>query len=217
MVTLDLKLVTKQLIAAGWHKGGPETHADEKVIQAVRNRGGSADDRKRAVIEWLQLYSVLMGWPSENRMAVAGQIIAFADEGCREPLRLDKHRIMDKFGKLAGRIQSTAPPTRIGGPRKITSLTSKALWCCYPEDIPIFDANAAKALGVISRICRLAPEEDESEHRVYADFLDVWLQVYRQIESAILPEDLTDCSYKIRVLDRVLWYLGNGGYYAKGD
>ena len=210
----DLMHVTRELITAGWHKGGTETTADARVLEAVRDYGGNAADRGRVVVEWLQLYKVLMGWPSENRMSAAGQIIAFADQGCRGPLQLDKKRILEEFGKLAERLRLSAPRTREGAPRGITSLTSKALWCCYPEDIPIFDANAVKALGVISRICRLAPARDESQHRDYADFLDLWLQTYRQIEPAILPEDLSDCPYKIRVFDRLLWYLGKGDFYG---
>ena len=37
-------------------------------------------------------------------------------------------------------------------PRSLTSLTSKALWCCYPDAIPIFDSYARRALWVLSRL-----------------------------------------------------------------
>jgi hypothetical protein len=127
---------------------------------------------------------------------------------------LDKGRIVTEFDKLADCINRDAPRNKTGEERDITSLTSKALWCCYPNDVPIFDRNAARALGVISRVCRLAPTGNQSR---YASFLDVWLQVFRQVESIIQPADLSDCPYRIRVLDRILWYLGQDGFYDESQ
>jgi hypothetical protein len=46
--------------------------------------------------------------------------------------------------------------------------------------------------------------------------VDVWLQVYNEVESVISPEDLSDCPYKVRVLDRLLWYLGQRSFYDEG-
>ncbi len=42
----------------------------------------------------------------------------------------------------------------------------------------------------------------------YAAFLDIWLQVYRIVEPAIDQADLSACPQKVRVFDRLLWYLG---------
>jgi len=41
----------------------------------------------------------------------------------------------------------------------------------------------------------------------------VWLQVYKEVEPVMSEVDLSDCPYKIRVLDRLLWYLGQPGFY----
>jgi hypothetical protein len=70
------------------------------------------------------------------------------------------------------------------------------------------------ALGVISRVCHLAPGRDQSE---YASFVDLWLRIYNEVESAIVLEDLSDCPYKVRALDRLLWYLGQDGFYDQSD
>ena len=65
---------------------------------------------------------------------------------------------------------------------------------------------------MISRVCHLAPGLNQSE---YASFVDVWLQVYGQVESVIQSEDLSDCPYKVRALDRLPWYLGQDGFYDR--
>ena len=151
-----------------------------------------------------------MGLPAETRAPIASRIIAFADGRQQESLYLDKDKIVNEFDKLGDCINEDVPQNRTGKSRVVTSLTSKALWCCYPNDVPIFDRNAVRALGVISRVCHLAPGRNQSE---YASFVDVWLQVYSQVECVIQPADLSDCPYKVRALDRLLWYLGQDGFY----
>jgi hypothetical protein len=92
-----------------------------------------------------------MGFPTENRTNVAGQILAFA-----------------------------APRRKNGGERDVTSLTSKALWCCFPEDVPIFDNNAVSALRFLSRLYRWTPGANQSE---YARFVNLWFLAYDESES----------------------------------
>jgi hypothetical protein len=128
-------------------------------------------------------------------------------------LHRDKDRIVSEFNELQKRISGVAPRARkTGKPFRLTSLTSKGLWCCFPGDIPIFDSHAANALKVISRICRMTAAPNQPE---YACFVDLWLQVYNEVEPVISPEDLSDCPYKVRVLDRLLWYLGQDSFYDK--
>jgi hypothetical protein len=129
-----------------------------------------------------------MGVATDTRASIAGQIIAFADEREDKSLHRDKNRIVSEFDKLKDRIDKAAPRNKTGKGRAVTSLTSKALWCCYPNDVPIFDRNAVSALGVISRVCHLAPGRNQSE---YAGFVDVWFRVYNEVESVIGPEDMS--------------------------
>lgn len=75
------------------------------------------------------------------------------------------------------------------------------------DDIPS-KWSASEAAG------HLASGRDQSE---YASFVDVWLRVYNEVESAIVLEDLSDCPYKVRALDRLLWYLGQDGFYDQSD
>ena len=207
---LNLRQLTKELVENGWHRGGPETGADDAVIKAIDQRDRDLADRKKSLVDWLNRYKALMGVSMDSRASIAGQIIAFADEREEKSLDLDKNRIVSEFNKLKDRIDTAAPRNKTGKGRSVTSLTSKALWCCYPNDAPIFDRNAVSALGVISRVCHLAPGRGQSE---YASFADVWLRVYSEVESVIGLQYLSDCPYKIRALDRLLWYLGQDGFY----
>ena len=200
---LDLKHLAKELLENGWHRGGAETDADNAIITAINQRDRDLADRKRSLIDWLNRYKVFMGFSTDSRIAIAGHIIEFADERQDKSLRRDKDRIVSEFNKLKDRFGRVTP-------RRLTSLTSKALWCCYPDDIPIFDRNAAYALKVISRLCHLAPGPGQGE---YACFVDIWFQVYSEVEPVINREDLADCPYKIRVLDRLLWHLGQNTFY----
>ncbi len=210
---LSLTQLIKELLQSGWQNGEEETAADEAVLKAIDYRNHGLN-RERSVIDWLQRYKVLMGFSAETRTSIASQIITFADGRQQKSLDLDKNKIVGEFNKLGDLINEKVPPNATGGGRDVTSLTSKALWCCYPNDVPIFDRNAVSALGVLSRICHLAPERNQSK---YAAFVDVWLQVYGQVDSLIEQADLSDCPYKVRALDRLLWYLGDAGFYRRAD
>lgn len=201
---LDLRKLAEELIAAERHCDKAETARDEVVISAIRGEQDPSE-RNKAVVDWLNRYKVLMSFTGQDRIRVADQILGFADESRGKSLGLDRHGILSEFKKLEDSIGGVAPRTKAGAVRDVTSLTSKALWCCYPYDVPIYDRHAVAALGVISRICRIAPEPAPSE---YERFLDVWIRVYREVEPVIDRADLSACPQKVRVLDRLLWYLG---------
>lgn len=209
----DLKQLVRDLIATKWHVGGRDTVEDRLVIEAINKRDLGPADRNQKITHWLQFYKVLMFFPADRSAAIADEIIGFADEQRAASLSLDKDRIVHEFDRLNARISVVAKPNKDGKPPNLKSLTSKALWCCYPHDVPIFDGNAASALGVISRLRHMVPTPKQAE---YACFVEVWLQVYSEVESVIRPEDLADCPYKVRVLDRLLWYLGQRSFYDKG-
>jgi hypothetical protein len=177
------------------------------VIDATDERDRDQSSRNKALVDWLNYYRVLMGFSSDARIDVADQILGFADSRDGGSLSFDRLAILSEFGKLEARIKNVTL-------RDVTSLTSKGLWCCYPNDVPIYDRNAVNALRVISRIRRTAPGAGQSK---YANFLDLWIRVYREVEPVIDHADLTDCTYKVRVLDQLLWYLGDTGFYDEAD
>jgi len=207
---LDLRELAKEVDEKGWHCDPPERKADNDAINAIDDRARDVADRKKSLVEWLNRYRVLMGLSTASRTAIADQIIAFADERQEKSLHRDRNRIVSEFNTLSERISRVVPLTAAGRPRDVTSLASKALWCCYPDDVPIFDKNAANALGVISRLCHWAPGPGQSE---YASFIDVWFRVYDEVEPVIDQAEPSNCPHKVRVLDSILWYLGKNGFY----
>ena len=87
------------------------------------------------------------------------------------------------------------------------------MWLCFPDDLPIYDANALTGLKVISRLCHWASPELAK----YARFVHLWLRAYNEVEAIIDQADLSGCPYKVRVLDRMLWYLGEPKFYDEAD
>jgi hypothetical protein len=204
---LDLRKFAEEFVATGWYRDKTQADRDNLVIDAIDERDRDQPSRNKALVDWLNYYRVLMGFSSEARIGVADQILGFADGRGGKSLGLDRCVILSEFGKLEAGIKKITP-------RDVTSLTSKGLWCCYPNDVPIYDRNAVTVLRVISRIRRTAPEPGRSR---YASFLDLWIRLYREIEPVIDQADLTDCTYKVRVLDQLLWYLGDTGFYDEAD
>jgi len=204
---LTLKQLAKELTKKEIHCDKEETEKDNAVIDAINDRGRDLAERKKAVVKWLNSYSVLMGIPAGTRDVIAGEIISFGDERRSTTLGLDRSKIVAEFNQLEMRLEKAAS-------RGVTSLTSKALWSCYPNDVPIFDKNAIVALTVISHLRHLAPSPKQGK---YASFVDVWLQVYQEIEPVISGTKLhsESCPCKVRVLDRLLWHVGQCKFYGQ--
>ena len=157
-------------------------------------------DREAQLRKWLDFMKVIWFYSDEIRGKIVGQILAYAD-GPRpgEPLE-GKAAIVSEYERLTKCIEAA-----FDRPKGVTSLASKALWCCYPNDVPIFDANACKALAVMSRLCRMVPEPNG---KAYTLFVDLSLQLYEKLKPVIQQADLEGYPYRIRVLDHLLWYLG---------
>jgi hypothetical protein len=202
---LDLKEITEDFIRTRLSDFAIETDPDVATVRAIADKDMKHEKREEQVLVFLRYYKVIWFFPPENSRTIARRIVEFADEPRPKALDQSKASIISEYKKLEERIQPFAPLTKAREQRKVTSLTSKALWCCYPQDIPIFDNNAQRALQMVSRICHIFPEPGQDN---YSRFIDVWLQLYRKIEPVIDQADLKGFPYKIRVLDGLLWYLG---------
>ena len=117
--------------------------------------------------------------------------------------------VLAKFDALHTSCRKGVRRTTKDKERDLTSLTSKALWCCYPNAVPIYDAFAQNALYVLSRLAGITPEA--SGHR-YTRFSDVWFTIYSHVKPVIDQADLRGYSYKVRVFDRMLWILRTPNY-----
>jgi hypothetical protein len=207
---LDLKNLAEQFIQAHPQSFDADFPGDDTAIQAVSATSGNRADRERSLLAWLHGYKVLRSFTPEISQRIVEQIIAFADS--REQMALDQNMdlIVNEYRRLEELIHQVVPLNpKSMKPREITSLTSKALWCCYPADIPILDDYAERALQVLSRICNLTPAPDQPR---FAAFIDVWFQVYHEIEPVLDQSCLNGFTYKIRILDWLLWYLGKPSF-----
>jgi hypothetical protein len=155
---LDLKEIVEDFIRTKLSDFGTGTDPDVATVRAIADTGMKLEKREEQVLTFLRYYKVIRYFPPENSRKIAKQIIEFSDETRPKGLDQDKASIVSEYKKLEVRIQPFAPHAKAGGQRKVTSLTSKALWCCYPHDVPIFDNNAERSLQMLSRLCRLFPE-----------------------------------------------------------
>jgi len=203
---LDVETLIEEFIQTRLRSFEKDTAPDGRTVSVVANKDLESRTREDQVRAWLGYYKVILFFPPDRSRAIAHEILQFADEP--RPATLDQchAQIVREYDRLRSRIQPLAPPApRSNRRREVTSLTSKALWLCYPHDVPIFDDYALRALQVVSRICRIYPRPDQE---AYGSFVDVWLQFYNRIRPIIDKSDLQGYQYKMRVLDGFLWYLG---------
>ncbi len=208
---LDLKSFAERYIpeSIDWFQKYGEIQNDEQVSLAVRSPGMYRSDRSKHLLKWLHDYHVLQSFTSETENRITEQVIAFADSRTRINLNQNKELIFEEFKSLELLIQSVVPANKSGKLRNVTSLASKSLWCCYPQDIPIYDNYAEYALQVICRICSIKIiSEANGANSKYSRFLEAWFHIYKEIEPIILGSDMKGYPYKIRVLDSLLWYTG---------
>jgi hypothetical protein len=207
---IDLNQMVERFVdEAVWmcrNEGGQE---DARVITFLNDRDEKREIRQSEVLKWLRSYGVLQGLNDADRNAVPRVIVEFAD--ARSPIlsELSEPEIIDKFNDLHGRCASRVRANKNGTPRALTSLTSKALWCCYPKAIPLFDSYAQRALWIISRLLDMDREPAKDK---YKRFLSVWLNLYRRVEHTISDDLLDGYPYKVRVFDRILWIIGEPDY-----
>lgn len=209
------QMVERFLNEAVWrcrNEGGQE---DDAVIGALDDRNQSTEVKRKEVLKWLRYYGVLRGLNAADREAVPSVIVEFADARAAVVSQLCEVEIIEKFKDLHKRCSSKVHPRQNGEPRSLISLTSKALWCCYPYAIPLFDAYAQRTLWVVSRLMDLdRPPDAQTPYEEYGRFVSVWLSLYRR--ATIDDGRLDGYRYKVRVFDRILWIIGQPDYGKLG-
>jgi hypothetical protein len=183
---------------------------DAPTIDALKNQNQEVIARQRQVRAFLRGYSVLQGLTADDETAVVHEIIEFADAQDLAISPTSNNEILERFDDLHRRCRTNVHPRKDGTFRDLTSLASKALWCCYPDAIPMFDSRAASALCVVSHLAGLAGPQREAESR-YELFLSKWLDLYSRVKptiDAIGDNRLCGCTHKVRVLDMILWTIG---------
>lgn len=188
---LDLEALIEEFIQTRLRSFEADTAPDRKTVDAVADKGLERTAREDQVRAWLGYYKVILFFPPDRSRAIAREIVEFADESHPASIGQSHAEIIRECSRLRDRIQPLAPlAPKSKRQREVMSLTSKALWLCYPNDVPIFDDYALRAIQVISKICR------------------IW------ILPVIEKSDLHGYQYKMRVLDGFLWRLGKPDFEA---
>jgi hypothetical protein len=179
---------------------------DNKVIQAVNNQ--SAPDRIEVMRGWLQSYGVFRGITHLQQLPIASAVLQWADS--RE--ERGKLTTADDICQAHESLMEFCIAA-YGKNRDFKSLASKALWLCYPDDVPLFDSRTQCALCVFSKLeDGIAPRADDASE--YRQFVHVWKAFYEKYKDTITSLEMHNYPYPVRVFDVILWIIGSPGYKA---
>lgn len=175
---------------------------DEKALRSLANSDVDG------IVSWLHYYRVFQGFTSKERNDVAEAIVKWAEFRAIER-DLSSAQLLDDAHKELMRECVNA----LGRERDLTSLVSKALWLCYPQQVPIYDRFARRALTVLSHLeenIEPAPK-DFSE---YGKFAHSWKYFFETYADSIKAIDMKSSRYPVRVLDMILWTIGVDSFGA---
>ncbi len=185
------------------------THYDVKAIEAINRENDP--NRRDTIRNWLQDYKVFrVRGIATQRDKIADAVLMWADSR-------DRERYLDGPDALYAvhkELMKSVCDAYIHGSqnirREFTSLTSKALWLCYPDKIPMFDSYAQRALWVLAKLeIGIAAPSSGAD---YYQFVSVWTQFYKKYLDTISGLDTDGYPYKVRVFDRILWMIGKDQY-----
>ena len=213
---IDLLSIARMLIAPAVHLSMGEQKIDDTAIKSVHIK--TQTKRREDLQNCLRHYTVLMGFKNSTRDKIVTSVLKFADmNGCDLNLGKDS-TLYDKFDKLIDNFNilyyeccSVVPSNKNNNPRDLTSLTSKALWCCYPNAVPLYDRFAQNAVWVLGRLTDIKPDSRFMKQR-YAAFSYIWIKMYDEVLPLINQADLKGYPNKVRVFDRILWIIGEENY-----
>ncbi len=209
---IDLNAIVKRLLggenlAVEINKSKEQ---DDNVIRTLNKQDRqNRQERQDRVQAWLTAYLVLQGFSGDERRDVAAKVIAFADARPPEAAVRSWGAIRENYDRLYKQCADVAPRKNNGELRDVTSLTSKALWCCYPKVVPMFDNHAEQGVHVLRQLMHLNPPS--AEHR-YHRFAMVWLDLYARVKPVTEKADLRGYPYPRRVFDKILWMVGQPKY-----
>jgi len=182
---------------------------DVKALDALSRE----DDPKRrdTIRDWLQDNKVFrVRGVATQRDKIADAVLRWADS--RDPDR--NLNGPDALNEAHKELMMFVCDAYIDGSqnrrREFTSLTSKALWLCYPDKIPIFDSYTQRALWVLAKLeIGIAARPSGAN---YYQFVSVWTQFYERYLDTISGLDADGYQYRVRVFDRILWMIGKDQY-----
>ena len=126
------------------------------------------------------------------------------------PKQLASAQVKNEFTRLESFFRTRLPSLQT---RRIDSLTSKALWCCYPDSVPILDNFAERALQTLSRMQWISVWK---RRKVATSTLsDAWFALSNGMTDVLAKVAVENGTSPARVLDNFLWWLGQDGFETR--
>jgi hypothetical protein len=177
---------------------------DGPALYSLRNKNDS--DRIEVLRRWFYSYQVFQGISAEKRLAVASAVLQWADA---KELGANLSTV-DAVEQAHAELMAACSMAD-GRDRDFTSLASKALWLCYPYDVPIFDSFAQRTLWVIAKLedgGMAAIAKGSDCHR----FLHIWKTLYDRYGATLSEIEMQGYPYRVRIFDKILWMIGTRDY-----
>ena len=170
------------------------------------------------VKSWMKDYGLFQGITGRDRDAVVRCFLGFAGSHRRQRTISDDV-VKTLYDGLFSALYSEVP-------RSWMSATSKLLWCLYPESIVIYDAFVLRALVVMQRIDAdlsgldrigspptIKMKADIERATAYYLRYQIMVRRLKSVHAATLDElrqrNHETYPYDIRIMDKLLWMLGN--------
>lgn len=182
---------------------------DVKALDALSR--GDDPNRRDTIRDWLQAYRVFrVRGIATQRDKIADAVLRWADSRDRDKCLTGPYALYAAHEELMKSVCNAYVHGSQNNRREFTSLTSKALWLCYPDKIPMFDSYAQRALWVLAKLeSGIATPPSGGD---YYQFASVWTQFYERYFDTISGLDTDGYPYRMRVFDRILWMIGKGQY-----
>lgn len=192
-----------------------EIQNDKVMIAMLRDGQQDAD----IVRSWMLSYRLFQGITAQDRNIIVEKFLEFAQTHTRPTQQLTEVEIEALYSQLLTDFYQSVP-------RSWVSASSKLLWCLYPETVVIYDAFVHRTLVVmqcidddlagfprISGAPRISRETDIAtavQHYMnYQSMVRRLLTVYSSLLIELRNTHNTKYPYDIRILDKVLWMIGN--------
>lgn len=205
-------LNTRYTVACNSQRG---IQSDSEMITMLQS--GKANPT--LVQTWMREYGLFQGITNHDRCLVVEQFLAFAGRHRRITRDPTNAGIQKMYEELFRVLYASVP-------RSWASATSKLLWCMYPETVVIYDTFVHRALVVLQCIdddlagferIGVAPKIQKgsdiafvTEHYMnYQSMVRRLLFVHAPLLRALRRRHKEQYPYDIRILDKVLWMIGN--------
>ena len=199
-----------------------ELQNDVKMLEMLHSRQCG----RQQVKSWMRDYGLFQGITNKVRDQVAGEYIEYVDSYQPSKSLDEVNEIRAQFTELYLRLFHAYP-------RTWTSAVSKLLWCLEPEKIVIYDSFVHRAIVVLQpldanllkfsrvksgpQVKKKSDIEDAVTH--YVNFQSIVRDLADRFASTLheLREEHGETyKYDIRIIDKLLWMIGDPSWEFVG-